>query len=129
MPIGTFRAAGTGLFPLCLGLPLMVLASMFHLALRVQASPSGSTRCRDPRSARVTQANAAVPGAIILATLLLNPFGYPLSVLLLLLALLRILGVKQWRVNLLISSVTTGVAYLVFVHWLKIPVPMGWLGL
>jgi hypothetical protein len=68
-------------------------------------------------------------GAIILATLLLNPFGYPLSVLLLLLALLRILGVKQWRVNLLISSVTTGVAYLVFVHWLKIPLPMGWLGL
>ena len=51
-----------------------------------------------------------------------------MSAFLLLVALLRILGTKEWGMNLLISSVTTGVAYLVFVHWLKIPLPMGWLG-
>jgi hypothetical protein len=67
-------------------------------------------------------------GTTALATLLLDPLGYPPSVLVLLVVLLRILGVTRWRMNLLISAVTTGVAYLVFVHWLKIPLPMGWLG-
>jgi hypothetical protein len=47
----------------------------------------------------------------------------------LLVVLLRILGVIQWRRNLLISIVTIAVGYLIFVHWLKIPLPMGWLSL
>jgi hypothetical protein len=29
MPIGTFRAGGTGLFPLCLGIILMILSGAF----------------------------------------------------------------------------------------------------
>jgi hypothetical protein len=128
MPIGSFRAAGTGLFPLSLGLLLMVLASMFLLALRVQAAPQAQ---RDAGTREAPQSLGQMLlflGAIILATLLLESVGYPLITLLLLVALLRILGVRQWRMNLLVSSVTTVVAYLVFVHWLKIPLPMGWLG-
>ncbi len=128
MPIGTFRAAGTGLFPLCLGLLLMALASIFLLNLRGQAPPQAQ---RDAGSHEAPESPRQVLlflGATGLATLVLDPLGYPLSALLLLVALLRILGIKQWRMNLLISSVTTVVAYLVFVHWLKIPLPMGWLG-
>jgi putative tricarboxylic transport membrane protein len=128
MPIGTFRAAGTGLFPLSLGLLLMVLASMFLLALRVQAAPQSQREAGTHEAPESLGQMLLFLGAIILATLLLKPLGYPLSALVLLLALLRILGVTQWRVNLIISGVTTGVAYLVFVHWLKIPLPMGWLG-
>jgi putative tricarboxylic transport membrane protein len=128
MPIGILRAPGTGLFPLSLGLLLMVLASMFLLALRVQAVPQAH---RDAGSREAPESLGQMLlflGAIILATLLLKPLGYPLTALVLLLALLRILGVTQWRLNLLISGVTTGVAYLIFLHWLKIPLPMGWLG-
>lgn len=128
MPVGTFRAAGTGLFPLCLGLLLMVLASIFVLTLRAVA-PLQAQRDAGSREAPESQGQMLLfLGAIILATLLLDPLGYPLSALLLLVALLRILGVRQWRTNFLISGITTGVAYLVFVHWLKIPLPMGWLG-
>ena len=129
MPIGTFRAAGTGLFPLSLGVLLMVLASLFLLNLRAQA-PSPAQGQAATREAPESQRQMLLfLGAIILATLLLDPLGYPLSALLLLVTLLRILGTKQWRMNLLISGLTTVVAYLVFVQWLKIPLPMGWLGL
>ena len=31
MPIGTFRMAGSGLFPLCLGILLMILSLLFLL--------------------------------------------------------------------------------------------------
>ena len=129
MPIGTFRAAGTGLFPLCLGLLLMALASIFLLTHRVQAPPQAQHDAGTHAAPESRRQVLLFLGAVILATLLLDPLGYPLDSLILLAALLRILGTKQWRLNLLISSVTTAVAYLVFVHWLKIPLPMGWLGL
>lgn len=35
MPLGTFRMAGSGLFPLCLGILLMVLSFLFLLNLLV----------------------------------------------------------------------------------------------
>jgi hypothetical protein len=129
MPIGTFRAAGTGLFPLCLGLLLMALASIFLLNLRVQAPPQTQRDAGTHAAPESPRQVLLFLGTSALATLLLDSLGYPLSALLLLVALLRILGIKQWRMNFLISSVTTVVAYLVFVHWLKIPLPMGWLGL
>lgn len=128
MPIGTFRAAGTGLFPLCLGLLLMALASIFLLNLRAQAPPQAQSDAGSQEAPESPRQMLLFLGAIILATLLLDPLGYPLTVLVLLVALLRTLGTKQWRMNLLISSVTTVVAYFVFVQWLKIPLPMGWLG-
>ncbi len=129
LPIGTFRAAGSGLFPLCLGLLLMALAAIFLLNLRVRAPAQ-------VQSDAGVHAAPESPGQVLLflgasafATLLLGPLGYPLSAIFLLVALLWLLGVRQWRMNLLISSLTTVVAYLVFVRWLKIPLPTGWLGL
>jgi len=108
---------------------LMALASIFLLTLRAVA-PLQAQRDAGTHAAPESHGQMLLfLGAILLATLLLDPLGYPLSAFGLLLALLRILGIKQWRMNLLISSVTTVVAYLVFVQWLKIPLPMGWLRL
>ncbi len=129
LPIGTFRAAGSGLFPLCLGLLLMALASIFLINLRVQTPPQARPDAAPPAAPESPRQVLLFLGTSALAILLLDPLGYPLSALFLLVALLRILGITQWRMNLLISSVTTGVAYLIFVHWLKIPLPMGWLDL
>ena len=129
LPIGTFRTAGSGLFPLCLGLLLMALASIFLINVWVQAPQQARPDAEIPAAPESPRQVLLFLGTSALATLLLGPLGYPLSALFLLVALLRNLGIKQWRMNLLISSVTTVVAYLVFVHWLKIPLPTGWLGL
>jgi hypothetical protein len=45
------------------------------------------------------------------------------------LALLRILGVKRWRFNLPLSFITAAACYFLFVQWLKIPLPKGWIGI
>jgi putative tricarboxylic transport membrane protein len=125
MPIGTFRAAGSGLFPLSLGLLLVLLSALYVGSLWLQSAPSA-----------VAPARVEAPGPLLgclgvlaLAPLLLQPLGYPLVAFLLMLALLRILGIRRWRVNVLVSLGTAAVAYVLFVRWLQIPLPKGWLGL
>ena len=68
-------------------------------------------------------------GAMVLATLFFNRLGYPLTSFLLMLSLLRTLGIKRWGLNILISVVTAVGSYFLFVRWLDIPMPKGWIGL
>ena len=66
-------------------------------------------------------------GAVAIATALLEPLGYPLVSFLLMLALLWSLGIRRWHVSGLIAILTAGASYLLFVQWLKIPLPKGWI--
>ncbi len=68
-------------------------------------------------------------GTMVLATLFFNTFGYPLVSFFLMLVLLRILGMKRWGLNIVISGVTAVASYFLFVQWLQIPLPKGWIGL
>lgn len=68
-------------------------------------------------------------GTMVLATASIKQLGYPLTSFLLMVALLRILGTKHWGFILLLSFVTAVISYFLFVQWLKIPLPKGWMGL
>lgn len=129
MPIGNFRMAGTGLFPLLLGLLLMGLAGLFMVKIHLQGKKE-IAQVRGP-GAKSPSARQVVlfMGTMILAALLFNPLGYPGSSFLLMLALMRILGLRNWAFNILISGVTVVASYFLFVQWLKIPLPKGWIGL
>ena len=128
MPVGTFRAAGSGLFPLGLGVLLMGLSAIFIVTSRVR-----SRRVKENRTpAEIPRSVAQVllfMAAMVLATLLFKTLGYPVTSFLLLLGLLRILGVRSWGFSLPLSLVTAAGAYVLFVVWLKIPLPKGWIGL
>lgn len=128
MPIGTFRAAGSGLFPLGLGILLMGLSTVLLIKARVHGKPVSQKKPHSeiPRSAKQV---ILFMGAIALATLLFKELGYPLVSFLLLFALLRILGVRRWAYNLSLSLLTATGAYFLFVLWLQIPLPKGWIGL
>jgi putative tricarboxylic transport membrane protein len=129
MSLGTFRAAGPGLFPFILGVFLMILSAVFLLNLFLQKE-------REPGKKEV---QTEIPGSakriilflgvMALAILFFNPLGYPLISFLLMVALLRILGMKRWAFNILLSLVTAGVSYFLFVGWLKIPLPRGFIGI
>jgi len=127
-PLGTFRAAGSGLFPLGLGILLMGLSIVLLIKANVQAKP---IRAKKPLSEvpRSVKQVILFMGAIVLATLLFKELGYPLMWFLLLFALLRILGVRRWAYNLSLSLLTATGAYFLFVLWLQIPLPKGWIGL
>ena len=129
MPIGTFRMAGSGLFPLCLGILLMILSLLFLLNLLFVkgAAPQG------PKPAAAIPANTRQVlkflGMTAVATLCLGFLGYPAFCFLIMLSLLWILGIRRPAFLLGLSLATTAGAYLLFVWFLKIPLPKGLIGL
>ena len=128
LPLGTFRMAGTGLFPLCLGILLMLLSGLYLLRMVPQAWKSMGTKGTAEGSGSSRQLVLFL-GIMILATLLFNLLGYLLISFFLMSALLRSLGVKRWVPNILISGVTAVASYFLFVQWLQIPLPRGFVGL
>ncbi len=129
MPIGTFRMGGTGLFPLCLGIILMILSGAFILKIYLQGKQDQLKKGASIESSGSPIQLILFLGAMVLATLFFNQLGYPLISFLLMVALLRILGVKRWGLNILISVVTAVGSYFLFVQWLNIPMPKGWIGI
>jgi len=129
MPIGTFRMPGTGMFPLLLGILLMVLSSLFILEIFFQSKKTtlGKNLVSGPK--RLPLRLILFFGTMVLATAFFNKLGYSLTSFLLMIALLRTLGNKNWGFILLLSFVTAVVSYFLFVQWLKIPLPKGWIGL
>jgi putative tricarboxylic transport membrane protein len=129
MPIGTFRMAGTGMFPLLLGILLMFLSCIFFLKLFYQGK---KTTVRRDSVAEVRGSPIQLIlffGTMVLATAFFNQLGYPLTSFLLLVALLRTLGMKQWIPNILLSFMTAVASYFLFVQWLQIPLPKGFIGI
>jgi len=129
MPIGTFRNAGTGMFPLCLGILLMILSVAFTLKIFFQGKEKQVKKGAFIESSESPTQLILFLGTMALATLFFNQLGYPLISFLLMVALLRILGIKRWRLNILISVATAVGSYFLFVKWLDIPMPKGWIGL
>jgi putative tricarboxylic transport membrane protein len=129
MPLGTFRMAGTGMFPLILGILLIILSGIFVLKIYFQGKKEQMKKEPSLESSESPIQLTLFLGAMVLATLFFNQLGYPLTSLLLMLALLRILGIKRWGLNILISVVTAVGSYFLFVKWLNIPMPKGWIGL
>jgi putative tricarboxylic transport membrane protein len=128
MPLGTFRMAGSGLFPFWLGIILMVLSLLFLLRLlKVKVSLPEVQNTVHVTTA--TKQMLLFLGATMLATFGITVVGYPLTTFLLMLLLLIILGVKG-RIFILILSLLAAIScYLLFVRWLKIPLPKGIIGL
>ena len=128
MPVGTFRAAGSGLFPLGLGILLMGLSIVLLIKAGAQRKPVAKKKPSGELSQSAKQV-ILFTSAIALAILLFKELGYPLMSFLLLLALLRILGVRSWAYSLSLSLLTATGVYFLFVVWLQIPLPKGWIGL
>ena len=129
MPIGTFRAAGPGLFPLCLGLMLMLLAGSFTLRIFLQNRQVQETKMASPKTVGRAKPVIGFIAVIGAAGGFLEYMGYAPTAFLIVLALLQILEKKRWRWNLLIALSSAAVSHLVFVWWLQVPFPQGWLGM
>lgn len=129
MPIGSFRSAGPGLFPLSLGLLLMILAGGFTLGALRRNRRGRNVSAAAPELGGSVRPVIGFLAVIGLAAGFLDYLGYAPAAFLVVLALLQILGGKQWRWNLLISLASSAVSHFIFIRWLQIPFPQGWLGL
>ena len=128
LPLGTLHRPGSGFFPLILGLLLMGLAAG-HLVQAWRSTPSRVDAAPAPAEGGSVGRVLLFLGAMVLGTALLEVLGFPLVAFLLMLGLLEILGIRRRRDSILIALCTAVAAYVLFVQWLKIPLPKGWIGL
>jgi len=129
MPIGTLRAAGSGLFPLGLGILLMVLSLAFILKVLWRAEQEKKEDICAPEEPVSPLQVIAFLAIIVVTTMLWGTLGFTVVSFLLMLGLLRILGFRQWSLNLTVSLLTSAGSYALFVYGLKIPLPKGFLGI
>ncbi len=130
MPIGSLRMAGSGLFPLGLGILLMVLSASLIIKVLWSAEEQKKKEDADAEEESISFPQViAYLAIIVVTTLLWGIVGYTVVSFLLMLGLLRILGFKQWTLNLTVSFLTAAGSYALFVYALKIPLPKGFLGI
>jgi hypothetical protein len=129
MPIGTFRMAGSGLFPLYLGILLMILSLLFLLNRLFEKGAASQSREPAATTPSNTKQVLQFLGVTAAATLCLSLLGYPAFCFLIMLFLLWILGIRRPALLLGFSLATAAGAYFLFIWFLKIPLPKGLIGL
>ena len=125
-PVGSLRMPGSGFLPLALGVMLMGLAAVQFTQARL-ARPKPAEPAKTPGDEPGRRVLFFM-GAVAAATALLRPLGFALMGFVLMFVLLRILGERRWMVSAVIALASAGASQLVFVTWLKIPLPAGMFG-
>jgi hypothetical protein len=127
LPLGTLRLPGSGFFPLVLGALLMGLAALHavHLFLAKPAQPAAAAP--QPRFDDARRRVLLFIGVVAFSIALLQPAGYVASTVILMVGLLRVFGVA-WGPSTAIAAGSAIACYVLFVQWLRIPMPAGPLG-
>lgn len=116
--IGSFNDPGPALFPLLLGISLILLSVISSLMANQEKTPQSSGRLISLRVLYVV-------GILIGYRFCLPFFGFFLSTLLMLIILLKFAGRQKWFLTITFSLLTTIVSFLLFVKWLGVPFPKG----
>jgi len=144
MDIGTFQNAGTGLFPLILGIILTILSVIYLLkyliASRKNLSAEKKTVNVKPESEQNKKKfNFAISDSVkqlvltfsvlLFAAAFLNLLGFLLTSFIVEMALLKILKMKNWIIIIIASISISVFSYILFVIILNINLPKGFLGI
>lgn len=128
MPLGGFGSPGPGLFPIIVGAALILTAAACLIQNLVSSEPPAASL--EETGAPVQGRSEARKAWLLVASLIvyvvaLKPVGFPVALTLLLIASVRIFGYRNWLGNFAISVLMTVIAYVVFIVWLKVPLPLG----
>jgi putative tricarboxylic transport membrane protein len=115
---------GPAFLPFWLGVVMALLATMLLVgALRTQDAGADWLPNREG-----LRRLAIVVGVTVAFVALLNVTGMVLGTLLFLIVLMRFLDRCAWPLTLAVALATAAFIYLVFARWLRVPLPVGWLG-
>lgn len=132
MPRGSLAYPGPGLFPMAIGI-FMIATALGCLLQEIlprmrakDAAPSAlpnadSTEPEDRNAIKIIQLTALMIGYIFV----LKPLGFPLAICAFLALAIRIFGYRKWLPTLAMAAIITGISYVSFVVWLKVPLPLG----
>ena len=128
MPLGGFGSPGPGLYPLIVGAALILTSAACLIQNLVSTEPvASSIEGTEPAVAGRGAPRKAwlLIAALIFYAVALKPLGFPVALTLLLIASIRIFGYRNWLSNFAIAVLLTVIAYVVFIVWLKVPLPLG----
>ena len=114
---------GPAFLPFWLGLVMAILA-LTMLTRSLREKNAGAAWLPRGEGLRDMLVVLAVTVAFVA---LLNVTGMIIGTALYLLVLVRFLGRHRWRVTVAIAAAAAGFNWLVFVHWLRVPMPQGML--
>ena len=132
MPRGSLAYPGPGLFPMLVGAIIIATALgclLQEIVPRLRARepaasslPGGNAGAAEERNvSKTVQLTALMIGYIFL----LKPLGFPLAICAFLALAIRIFGYRKWLPTLAMAALISGISYVLFVVWLKVPLPMG----
>ncbi len=123
MPRGRIGQPGPGYFPVIVGAFLVLTAAGCVIQACLARRPAGAV-APPPASRQIGKVWTLIV-CLILYALAVQPVGFPIALLVFLVASMRVFGYQRWPMMLGISAVLTAVSYLTFVVWLKVPLPLG----
>ena len=112
---------GPAFMPFWLGLAMALLAAMLLVRSIRQQDPGESWL---PRGEGLRDLLVVLVATIAFVALL-NVTGMIIGTALYLLVLVRYLGRHAWWVTIAVALAAAGFNWLVFVHWLRVPMPEG----
>jgi putative tricarboxylic transport membrane protein len=115
---------GPAFLPFWLGLVMAVLAAVLLAGALRSADPGEPWLPRGEGLRRLV----LVFGISVAFVALLKVLGMALGTVLFLIALLRGLDRQPWHVTVAVALAVAAVNYLIFIYWLKVPMPVGVLG-
>lgn len=129
MPFGGFGSPGPGLFPTLVGGALVLSAAACLIQNLLSAEPPQPPldQTDAPVVTRGSGARKAwlLIAALVLYVVTLKPLGFPVALTLLLVASIRLFGYRNWLRAFAMAVFMTVLAYIVFILWLKVPLPLG----
>jgi putative tricarboxylic transport membrane protein len=128
MPRGRIGQPGPGFFPMIVGGFLVLTAAgclvQAFIMRRTERLTTQSVAAPASENRRVARVWLLI-GFLVLYAVAVQPVGFPIALLLFLVASIRIFGYRQWLPTLGIAAALTAISYLTFVVWLKVPLPLG----
>lgn len=132
MPRGILSYPGPGLFPMIIGV-FLITTALGCLLQEILPRKRGV----NPSASLPPNLDSAAPGdrnikktfqlmALMIGYILvLKTVGFPISIFAFLLVAIRIFGFRRWFPALAMAAVIAVIAYVSFIVWLKVPLPLG----
>jgi putative tricarboxylic transport membrane protein len=120
-PQKVYDVLGPGHFILVLSLALMAIGAS-HLIVNLR---KGIVVPRVEVNKEMRNRMIGMALALALYTLVIDFLGYLISTVLFFLLEFRIVGIKSWRSNIMITIVLTAVYYIVFIKYCEMVFPRG----
>jgi putative tricarboxylic transport membrane protein len=132
MPRGRIGQPGPGFFPVIVG-PFLILTAAACLIQALAARQLGGSAREAAEDAapvlstRQTHKTLLLLTSLVLYIFALQPLGFPIAILVFLVASIWVFGYRKWMPAVGIAAALTLISYLTFVVWLKVPLPLGML--